>query len=96
MMDLLYTENYNDYCELRNIVLSKYPNADINDASDDVHPHRFSIDNIELDESYLEFLMREGISGCSLNFQLRLRVGDKEKRKPILDIFERLVKEKAL
>ena len=73
MNDLIYTENYDAYKKIKNVIQTEYENAEIEDASDGIHTNRFSVDlEIEQDDWFL-FICKNGFAWCSLGFQLVVR-----------------------
>lgn len=73
MYDLIYTENYEDYKEIKQIIKDSHSVAIMEDASDGIHTNRFSVEyKIEHDDWFL-FLLKKGFALLSLNFQLALR-----------------------
>ena len=68
MYDLIYA----DY-KAREILEKRYPNAKFEDASDEIHHERFSIDIKESEHNerdYLKFLLESGLYSVSFDFQL--------------------------
>ena len=68
MYDLIYA----DY-KAREILEKRYPKATFEDASDEVHHERFSIDIEESEyneRDYLKFLLESGLFSVSFDFQL--------------------------
>jgi hypothetical protein len=73
MYDLIYTENYDAYREIQNIIKKEDPKAEIKDGSDSVHTNRFSVEfEMDRDDWFLSIL-KKGFAICSLNFQLAMR-----------------------
>jgi len=90
MYDLIYAD-YN----AQEILEKKYPNAKFEDASDEIHRNRFSVDieEKECDEKdYLKFLLESGLFPVSFNFQL-MKIS-KEHIHKINDAVKELKKEK--
>lgn len=90
MYDLIYA----DY-KAREILEKKYPNAKFEDASDEVHRERFSIDIKESEyneKDYLRFLLESGLFPLSFDFQLMK--ASKEHAHKITKILKELKKEK--
>jgi len=73
MYDLIYTENYSDYKEIKEVIKKEYQKADIEDASDTVHTNRFSVEFEIEQESWFEFIIKNGFAMLSLNFQFMVR-----------------------
>ena len=68
MYDLIYA----DY-KAQEILEKRYPNAKFEDASDEIHHERFSIDIKESEyneRDYLKFLLESGLYSVSFDFQL--------------------------
>jgi len=78
MYDLIYA----DY-KAQKILEKRYPNAKFEDASDDIHRERFSIDIEESEyneRDYLKFLLESGLYSVSFDFQL-MRVSEEHVHK---------------
>jgi hypothetical protein len=79
MYDLIYCENRGDYTEIKNKLLDNFPNANIQDASDEIHHDRFEIEmDDDKRDDYLIFTMKEGFAVLSLTVQLMLHENQKE------------------
>lgn len=64
--------------DVRAIVKARYPDGHFEDASDDIHPERFSVEIAGCDEKqYWRFLIEEGIALASLNVGLAMRIPGK-------------------
>lgn len=71
MFDLLYVGNKKGYDRLWRAIKRKYPTAILEDASDMVHPYRFSVQIDTLSEDdWLVTAFLNGFPMCSLSFQL--------------------------
>lgn len=73
MYELVYADDRAEYCEIRDAVEKRYPVATIKDASDDVHPFRFSVEVDEEKDDFYKWAIGEGIFLCLLGGQLLLR-----------------------
>jgi len=73
MYDLIYTENRNDYKEIWEVIKKEYPAAIMEDGSDQIHENRFSVEFEIEQESWFEFIIKNGFAMLSLNFQVVLR-----------------------
>lgn len=101
MYDLIYA----DY-KAQEILEKKYPNAKFENASDEVHCERFSIDIKESEyneRDYLKFLLESGLSSVSFDFQLmraskehvhKINNAAKELRKEKPELFKKKEEEK--
>jgi hypothetical protein len=79
MFDLIYHENPTDVVESQIAIRKVFPHARFEDASDDVHPHRYGVTlPDEQREAYIKHAMREGFALCSLHIHLGLRIDQKE------------------
>ena len=69
MYDLIYGNS-----EVESVILKKYPQAQIKDASDFIHTERFEceIPNISEDEFY-PFALKEGFARLCFKFELTLQ-----------------------
>lgn len=74
MYDLIYTENYDDYNEIKKIIQNNHFSAIIEDASDGIHTNRFSVEYKIGYDDWFSFLIKNGFALLSLNFQLELRI----------------------
>lgn len=84
MYDLIYTGNYNDYQEISKIIKEEYEQAKIEDGSDQIHEHRFSVEFELEEEEWFTFVITKGFALCSLNFQLVLQ-GEPDRLKKLID-----------
>ena len=87
MYDLIYTENRNDYDKIWEIIKKEYPEAVLEDGSDQIHENRFSVDLVEFEmehESWFSFIIKNGFAMLSLNFQLMIKE-DPDKTKKLVD-----------
>ena len=59
--------------EVEKIVVDRFPNANMTDASDEIHTERFEceIEGVTDDEFY-PFAIREGFARCCLSFEILL------------------------
>ena len=76
MNDLLYMDCAFDYDDIKVKLLKHFPDINIEEASDDVHQYRLSIDldlNDTQREKYYRFLIAEGYAAASLAINLLLR-----------------------
>ncbi len=85
MYDLIYVENRKDYHEVAAIIHKRYPEAQIEDASDFIHLHRFSVDGEIPEDEWVVFLMTEGLWNLSLHANLIIQ-SDYERAKRLIDI----------
>lgn len=71
--DLIYCEDQDEYRELQEMIVGRYPLALLEDARDFVHEFRFSVEDqsIEHDEWYTS-LLEMGIPLQSLMFQMSI------------------------
>ena len=62
------------YCDAPQGILAKrFPDAKIEDASDWLHPERFSIElNDSLKDDYFKFIIKEGYGEASIGVQIML------------------------
>ena len=67
MYDLIYGDK-----KAEELVRQEFPSAKIEDASDEVHTDRFSIqtDGDEMSDEYIEFMLKTGLYRLSLNIGL--------------------------
>jgi len=72
MYDLIYTENHQDYKEIEEIIKKRYRQAKVEDASDYIHEHRFSVEFDIEQKDWFTFIIRKRFALSSLNFQLVL------------------------
>ena len=84
MYDLIYTENHNDYKEIGEIIKKEYSKAKIEDGSDQIHENRFSVEFEIEQESWFEFIIKNGFAMLSLNFQIAVR-SEPDKIKKLVD-----------
>jgi hypothetical protein len=78
MHELIYADDSKDYEEIKATLFKEYPDAEINDASDYIHPNRFEFICSVANGTFYRFAIREGFAlGC-------LGVGLLEYRKPKL------------
>lgn len=76
MYELVYCDDLQEYKELQEVVKNRFPNAHLEDASDDAHEHRFSIeieDTSELRADFFRFAIRRGFFLQCLGGQQFLR-----------------------
>ena len=88
MYDIMYCSEREIYDEIMGIVKGAYPDATIEDASDEIHSYRFSVDTTDevgIDE-WLRFVMKEKLAGISLHLEVQMR--DAEGNKKIRSILE--------
>ena len=72
MYDLIYTDNHEDYKEIWNIIKKEYPDAVLEDGSDQIHENRFSFKYEIEQETWFEFIIKNGFAMLSLNFQVAI------------------------
>jgi hypothetical protein len=73
--DLLYDDNQ----ELREEILSVWPEAQLNGTYDDIHENRLEVDLRTSELAWIKWLVRNGWAAISFRFQLYLQDNDKEK-----------------
>ncbi|GAH55988.1 unnamed protein product, partial [marine sediment metagenome] len=73
MYDLIYTENHQDYREIEEIIKKSYPQAKVEDGSDYIHEHRFSVEFYIEEKDWFTFIVRNGFALHSLIFQIVLQ-----------------------
>jgi len=84
MYDLIYCADFKDYGKIKEKILEHYPEAKIEDASDDVHQARFSVELSDVEETNFQMMaIKEGFALCSLSIQL-MRL---EKPKDLKELF---------
>jgi len=67
--DLIYGNS-----EVENLILKKYPQAKIKDASDDIHTERFECEIADIDDdTFYPFAIKEGFARLCLKFELTLQ-----------------------
>jgi hypothetical protein len=85
--DLMYCEESETYKEVSDTILKQYPDAVLEDGSDDVHSYRLVV---KLDKTHkrdwLKFLMKKGIHNFSFIFSIMSLDGDEVKiLRPIME-----------
>ena len=88
MYDLIYAENYNDYKEIWDIIKKEYHDALLEDGSDQIHKHRFSVKFEIEQEPWFKFIIKNDFAMLSLNFQLVIRQ-EPDKIKELIDGLKR-------
>lgn len=73
MYDLIYTENHQDYKEIEEIIKKEYLQANVEDASDYIHEHRFSVEFDIEQKDWFTFIISKRFAMSSLIFQIVLR-----------------------
>ena len=67
--DLIYGNS-----EVENLILAKYPQAKIKDASDYIHTERFECEILDVDDdAFYPFAIKEGFARICLKFELMLQ-----------------------
>jgi len=95
MFDLIYA-GYEYYEEAKTRIKEKFPDAIIEDASDEIHEGRFSVKMDDKNErEYFKHLIREGFIKCSLDFNVKSMGNDKEEHGYLINII-REVKSESL
>lgn len=89
MYDLIYGDK-----KAEELVRQKFPSAKIEDASDEVHTDRFSIqtDGDEIPDEYIEFMLKTGLYRLSLNIGLACTGMDKQLASRVVKIANKLKK----
>jgi hypothetical protein len=87
----IYDLIYCDIAEAQDL-LNKYPNAKIEDASDEVHEDRFSIRIDDTYRNYYKNLILTGVALSSLSLQMAMH--EKPSLMQIQDILSEIKKEK--
>jgi hypothetical protein len=73
--DLLYFSSAEEYNAASARFKELLPDAEITDASDEIHPYRFSLEKISiLPDDYKLMLLENGLSFNSLHFGLDIRM----------------------
>ena len=86
MYDLIYCENRGDYTEIKNKLSKYFKDSKIEDGSDEIHRHRFSIEmDDKKEDDYLMFALKEGFALLSLTIQLMIH----EKPKRLKELMSR-------
>jgi len=71
MMDLIYLNDRFQYDTIKECLKKEFPNAQIEDASDDVHEYRFSITMPdEKRDEYNKFVLKTGLVIFSFAYQV--------------------------
>lgn len=83
MYDLFYVNDDQDYDEVRELLLSRFPDASIGDASDYLHPHRFHFQADVPEEGYRLAVMELGLFNLSFDMQMLARTEPDEVRRLI-------------
>ena len=65
--DLIYAG-----ADVEQIILSKYPEAKITDASDGIHTERFEMDVETEEDEFYPFAIKEGFARCCFNISMLL------------------------
>jgi hypothetical protein len=73
IVDLIYVADRQEYKEAQDDLRTKYPSAKFEDASDEVHAHRFQVELEAEQDEYFRDLLRMGLATCSLGFNLILQ-----------------------
>lgn len=73
MYDLIYAE-----AALFKEFKDRFPDADFEDARDETHEERFGmrLNRPEIDDEYIEFLIKSALCECSFLFQMHVRMPD--------------------
>lgn len=101
MFDILYLghdedgyDAYGEYTQLRELALKRFPAADVQDGSDDIHGWRLTIElPDETKREYLKWVIREGFANMSFNLQFMMH--SKESLPELEEILEELKAEKG-
>ncbi len=89
MHDLIYAGS-----EISDNIKKQFPNATITDASDFIHPDRFSVDDESIEqEDWDRWVIKEGVFEVSLGIQMHLKMGCMKDEKKSRDYISRLFKE---
>lgn len=79
MYDLIYFGSDKDYAEVRKLIADAFPGIVIEDASDAVHPYRFSIQSETVSrKDFIKFAIRQGFHECSLTIQEMMMGGERK------------------
>ncbi len=78
------------------LILERFPNAKIEDASDFIHEDRVEVTVLDSDrDEFCKLSMREGFYEVCLGFQLLMRSGEKADKEYIERLLAELKAEKA-
>lgn len=95
MYDSLYFETRKDYLETKQQILTQFPNAIIEDASDDIHDHRYSVQLLDAENyNFYKFILQEGFGLCSLHVNIMCGSQEKEHKEMLNKILDEIKDEK--
>ena len=71
MVDIIYFDYVDQYNRVEELLKQEFPYAIVKDASDDVHPYRFTIEMPdEKYNGYCKFMLETGLVLFSLSFHI--------------------------
>ena len=70
MTELVYASDEKDCAEIQEAIKKEFPTAKMGDASDSVHPHRFSVDADIDEDDFYRWAMKFGVFFCLLGGNL--------------------------
>jgi hypothetical protein len=97
--DLIYCEDNKDYTEIKELLQKRFPSCMIDNASDDIHRYRFTIQSEkDIKKDFIKFAIRNGFALCSLQIQMATynTPASKEDHEELKKILEELKKEKEV
>ena len=77
LYDLIYLASREDYDKAWKAIQKAFPQAKIEDASDRIHEHRFSVNMSIPKWDWYKWLLSQGLQSYSLWFQIDARSGEK-------------------
>lgn len=79
--DLLYCGEHRE--EIEAIVRESFPEAEVKDASDEIHRGRFSVQMEYEDDDWMLWVMRKGLHDLSFHWNI-MKMQNPERLKPLL------------
>ena len=70
LYDLMYLASGEEYDKVRAMIQTAFPQVKIEDASDDIHGHRFSVNMSISKYDWYKWLLSQGLQKRSLWFQM--------------------------
>ncbi len=82
MYDILYVGTDTALKFTENLVHTEFPKAEIGRDWDDVHDYRLTVELPDkMEDTYMEFVVREGLGAISFIIQMTIASHNKEKRR---------------
>lgn len=70
--DLIYCEDHAEYKAYQEAIKNRFPDAVLEDGSDFIHPHRFSVNTDADPDDWRLWLIEQGMALQSIDFNMLL------------------------